>query len=248
MMNKLLTSLLIAIMLWGCSSCAPSSLYVTGHDIPKAMSAVVRIETFVTSKNAEAEFGELNVVDSLGTAWFIATDGKRSVVATAGHMCEYPRVVEAFQTLGMVLDIEERHNVMIDGMEYTAKEIYSSFDQDKNVDLCLLEVEVPAPALIDISGLDADDSAGLRVWYYGFPTGEPFTADGYLLGTDRDGDVVMSLLGTGGASGAPVLDASGRAISMLVKASPRFHGETYGVQTKYLREMRRRAQEHLATP
>lgn len=169
--------------------------------------------------------------EAQGTGWFIATDGKTSVVATAGHVCGQQGLLYVTDALG-----EKRIGSVV----------YMIEDDKIGLDACLLVVSGPAVRVARVGPLS--DGFGTRVWYAGYPHAIRFVAYGLFTQSgadDRGGDLehymLVSIPTAGGASGSPIMSMDDRVVSILIARVVGFHEITYGVAHHHMAELQRRA-------
>lgn len=217
-----------------CSACASSSPtddlelpdprpIVEVHGVSTQSRTVQLTPTFSMEMPPEMRF--------IGTGWFISTDRRGSIVATAAHVC-------AGEASFKVVDSR--------GADYPATRIYS----DEAGDVCLLHVLAPNRRTFRVTGWDSMEIPfGLPIWYVGFPQGYRVAFDGRISGVKDDGDglgdrIILSLDVNPGASGSPVI-FDGRVVSMAVMYRRDFHSLSFGATPEDLKRAQTRADELL---
>lgn len=163
---------------------------------------------------ARPSIGRLVVLDSAGevrtrcTVWKL--DDRLAI--TAGHCCM------------------EDHHYTIQEAGVPGDQITVLHDNDK-MDICVMRARmVGAPAPLAPN----DPPIGARVWSAGFPHGHFMIGDGYWSGRNDEGRGSFSIDGSGGFSGGPVMDSSGRVVSVLIEG---YLGRstTFGVPLEQIR-------------
>lgn len=127
------------------------------------------------------------------TAWKISSD----MIATAGHCCDDGYEYSLSGDNAPVGDLE-RPAMLVD---------------DDVHDVCVLRAKMRGQS---IPLADEEPEVGEPVWTAGYPQGRFLISDGYWSGHDGRGQNVCSVVVHGGSSGSPILDASGRAVGVLV--------------------------------
>lgn len=162
----------------------------------------------------------------VGTGWFIASNGEYSIIATAGHVCNYGTIIEKDST----------------GREEIAFPFYINENDETGDDACLLAVSGPAPKVMRAGRISGEFAT--RVWYVGYPSNTLSVFEGMVSATNPDGNLVFSLPSYGGASGSPIV-SGGRVVSMLVARGVAFDMITIGLSSERVMDMQRRADEML---
>lgn len=161
-----------------------------------------------------------------GTGWYIATDGERSIIATAGHVCDTgPEDAVVYTTS--------------DGA--VAFPIYDH-DEWKTDDVCLLQV-FRASRPLRVGGVP---DLGDKVFYTGYPAGTLGTYHGEVSAVEEEGVVLVSVPTYPGASGSAVMDEStGRVVGMLVVVDTYFYHHAWCVGSAALHRARDFAVDYL---
>ena len=203
---------------------ALAALFGTGCAAPRVNAGTLSREA--TTQVRAVGLTPYGVRGWSGTGWYIASEGDRSVIATAGHVC-----ASEMLTLYEVSD------------GTLALPIYDH-DEDAN-DVCLLEVMTKSRPL----KLGSVPDIGDAVTYTGYPDGVLGTYHGEVSGIDpEDGLVLVSIPAYFGASGSAVLDdKTGRVVGMLVMGDPNFPGHAWLVGVDRLKEARDFANDYLET-
>lgn len=164
---------------------------------------------------AQPSVGKLLVLDETGdlasscTVWKV--DERRAV--TAGHCCE------------------DDHFYGIEGQAAVPGDQISVLVDNDDVDICVLAARMRGEP---IQIAYTDPPIGSRVWSLGYPKGYFMIADGYWSGRIKGNQPGFSIDGTGGFSGAPVLDSKNRAVSVLIEGYLG-HSVTFGVPLEQIR-------------
>jgi S1-C subfamily serine protease len=151
-----------------------------------------------------------------GTGWYVWTDGTRSLVVTAGHVCEPDVAYEV---------------VDFDGTKTKAEALV---DVDTDDDTCVLLVVHEAPNTLPL-GVSSGLTYGSRLFYVGFPASRIAIVDGYYAGRDERPRLLASVWGFFGASGSALLDNSGKVVGMLVAINPQFPQQSSAVPVEMVR-------------
>lgn len=160
-----------------------------------------------------------------GTGWYIASNERYGVLATAGHVCGGSSISTLYTT----------------SAGETAQVIYDH-DVQGTDDVCLMLVPSPGRVL-RIGGVP---DVGDAVVYTGYPDGVIGTYHGEVSGVDPDGQVLVSIAGYGGSSGAAVLDnTTGDVVGMLVMGDYRFTHHVWLVGTASLYRAQQYARDFL---
>lgn len=151
-----------------------------------------------------------------GTGWYVYTNGSRSLVVTAGHVCEE----------GATFEVEE-----FGGDTFPATLVVVSGEVD---DTCVLSVAHKAPTTLSL-GTSDDLDYGDSLVYVGFPASQIAVVTGVYAGRDDRPRLIMSVWGYFGASGSAVLGPDGKVVGMLVAINPRFPQTTLAVPVEVVR-------------
>lgn len=188
-MKKLILAL---IFIFSCQVPAPA--YVNP---PRAQPSVFKITTSVDG-----------VEQSTGTAWIAhySLDFNTTFIMTAGHVCNADEPDEEGKR---TYELESRF-----GKKYEATELKRMFlprtgdDKDRwPVDLCLLMTQGYISQPLPI--MDRDPIYGERVYYVGAPRGIWGNGEAPMYEGRYSGGELVTLTGTGGASGSPLFTEYG---------------------------------------
>lgn len=153
-----------------------------------------------------------------GTGWYAYSDGKTSLVVTAGHVCE----------VGAKTTVED-----YDGIVKNATVVVDSPDGSDD-DTCVLSVEGAAPYVLRL-GTSDDLDYGDHLYYVGFPAAQIAVVSGAYAGRDARPRLICSVWGYFGASGSAVLGPDGKVVGLLVAINPRFPQTTLAVPVEVVR-------------
>lgn len=217
------------------AACAPAAAQSSALSAPtnvfaRTAKSVWQVHTTLAFAS---EANGLQFSEWIGTAWTLESNGERSVLVTAGHVCEQAGDPDPEGTSEKIFAVSMRVTHEASPKEYPVTLIQDSNDEVN--DTCLIVVDLDSPAL---SLADSEPSLGQRVLYVGYPAGSFAMVEGHYTGVTSDGYTGASLTAAGGASGSPVLTDDGKVYGMLVLANTRFPTATYEVRLKWLRALR----------
>lgn len=219
----------IALMVVAIGSCAaPQYAGNRMHDLADNVYKIEVSRTIDTSslselkafKDAGIVFPGTMTLAHMGTAWVLKNDGKRSLIMTAGHVCEggWTYHEDANPMLGtpdLDLPVIQQSHILIssNGKRITGAEVVWDVDEVKTGnDLCMLIVDGVLGEGLSIATQDPPYGADIR--YVGAPAGvwgggNPLIYPGLFSGRGTLFDYGESLTlnlakGAGGASGSPV--------------------------------------------
>lgn len=173
--------------------------------------------------------------EGYATGWYIASDSERSVIATAGHVCDPGLVYEVSQVVS--LD---------DNYEAVEEEAYAFYDIDEapSTDVCLLVVNHPAPAVLPIA--EVEPTADAPVHYTGYPSGTRGSYTGTVENVNPEtGTILLNIPGFFGASGSAVLNGDGEVVGVLSMGDMRFPHHVWLTGTFSMNLAKIAADEHL---
>ena len=163
---------------------------------------------------------------SSGTGVGIAYAADKTMILTAGHICEAVSAPDISSPEIIVRTVG-------------ARAYYSEIlDISKHFDLCLLLVSEKLP----IAKLAKNEpGSGDKVFYSGYPTGfySPGVLhhfEGYMAGKDMVGDHMYNIPAIGGSSGSPVYNEKGEIVGILSAVMVDFHWMTFAVGTENVRD------------
>jgi len=201
----------LGVLVASCVGCVPPK----GPVVPSFTSMATkarRATVFVTA--------ELETEAWTGSGWYVYTDGVKSLIVTAGHVCEP----------GATYTIEEAG-----GEVFVATGLVDSDVNNDVDDTCVLVVEHEAPETL-VLGNSKHLGYGDDLFYVGFPAGQIAVVDGHYAGRDETPHLLCSVWGYFGASGSAVLGADGKVVGMLVAINPRFPQTIFAVPVETVRE------------
>lgn len=155
-----------------------------------------------------------------GTGWYVYTDGAKSLVVTAGHVCEP----------GATYKVEEAGGGVYAGTAVVDSAEYDAVPDD---DTCVISVEHRAPATLKLA-IDSELSYGDPLGYVGFPGGQIAVIQGRYAGTTGF-RLICSVWGYYGASGSALLNEQGEVVGLLVSINPKFPQTTFAVPVEVVR-------------
>lgn len=173
--------------------------------------------------------------EGYATGWYIASDSERSVIATAGHVCDAGLVYGVSQ----VVSLE-------DDYEAVEEEAYAFYDIDEapSTDVCLLVVNHPAPAVLPIA--EVEPTADAPVHYTGYPSGTRGSYTGTVENVNPEtGTILLNIPGFFGASGSAVLNGDGEVVGVLSMGDMRFPHHVWLTGTFSMTLAKIAADEHL---
>lgn len=223
-------SSLIFLFLFACNGCVkappPSSATHFGFYTPEAFSSVGMVKV-VTSAVRPTD-GQSKEFTRFGTGWSIATERGKSLVVTAGHVCPNngDPVGDGFVSLSNKVTF-----IDYNGNERSTRELLD----DEDVDFCLLAIDgaVRPMTLSNVSPV-----VGAGVTYVGYPDELFAIVDGRWVGTKNGRGLLTATLHTyPGASGAPVLDSTGRVVGMVARYDAGFNGVAFLVPLSDIRRL-----------
>lgn len=148
---------------------------------------------------------------------------EKSYVLTAEHLCEEPESSILTDTF-MKQNVKDHRMIVNDsiGDRYRASIIRT----DKDIDLCLLEINMIAPEPIPVS--DTDPQAHDKIWNIAAPAGiwDPYAVvifDGYFDGINLHGQSVYSMPTSPGSSGSPIFNKEQELVGIISAASPNWN-------------------------
>ena len=166
--------------------------------------------------------GEETSVEASGSGVAVAHVGEKTVIMTAGHICQAVLIPGIESSEIMVWNIEGRG-------------FYSSIISiSPHFDLCLLSIDevLPVARIAKTSPVSGD-----RVYYAGYPVGFYMPGvlhhfEGYMAGIDPTGDHMYNIPAIGGSSGSPVYNKKGEIVGILSAVMIEFQWMTFAVGTE----------------
>jgi len=187
-------------------------------------------------------------VESFGTAWIHRSDGNRTLLITAGHICETSTHLDYGQ-FGK-LRVASRAYTLLDADGTKHEGVKVIFDDDE-VDLCM--VSVPGSIGKGLRLADKDPPYAADVTFIGAPHGiwggnialifgGKFSGRGKLAKVEFS---VFTLLGSAqGASGSPIF-YEGRVVGVLSRVARHLPAVTFAAPWDSLRDFISRAESKL---
>lgn len=206
-MGSVKLSVVVGVMVASCVACALPK-HAEAPSLQGKATQARKATVFVAVESDEEAW--------TGTGWYVYTDGSRSLVVTAGHVCEG----------GAAFEIEE-----FGGDTFPATLVVVSDEVD---DTCVLSVAHKAPTTLSL-GTSDDLGYGDSLIYVGYPAGQIAVVTGAYAGRDERPRLIMSVWGYFGASGSAVLGPDGKVVGMLVALNPRFPQTTFAVPVETVR-------------
>ena len=170
--------------------------------------------------------GEEEVVESSGTGVGVAHNEDKTVILTAGHICE--------AALDPALNTAQIMVWTPVGRGYYSRILAIS----DHFDLCLLSIDevLPIAKIARRSPVSGD-----KVYYSGYPVGFylPGTLhhfEGYMSGVDMVGDHLYNIPAIGGSSGSPIYNGRGEIVAILSAVMVDFHWMTFAAGTENIRD------------
>ena len=209
----------------------------------KASTSFVYLESTmdVSREHCDAE-GECkdvseSVHSALGSGMTISRKGE-TYVLTAGHVC-VPQAYDPY--LGLVSYIGQVTNKLHGTGYYGNKSEFEILAIDQAKDLCILRATSRwiSPGVKLARRLP---SPGTKVYMVSAPFGifEPgltLVYDGYLAGSDTEGDIMVSMPTRPGTSGSSILDEKGRVIGVVHSAFSMMESVGIGTPVEVVHEL-----------
>lgn len=270
MFKKLIFSLFMIAMVSACNACAhnPKDPYDDARGDKDAeyaqnlMRNAVKIEQKLKVEVTDAFFpGNSDTFEGAvaGSGVVIARDldTGRSAIATAWHVCDMYKVGDQEQMLWLTMKIVEKQKrvLTIDGQEL---EILESVYEDKNNDICVLEVRhefegdsdiaddlPPRGAYVDVVGspigMWGDFMVSMeRGRYFGKTDLEVLLSSKDEAATDMKNFSYYGIPVVGGYSGSGIY-YRGKLVGLLTAASPKYEHMSFGPDIKDLRHALKKA-------
>lgn len=226
-MKKIAVFLMLAVTIGSCA--APQYAGTRMRDLADNVYKIEVSRTIDTSTLSELpffkalriEFPSSITLSHMGTAWVLKTDGKRSLIMTAGHVCEggWEYHEDADPLVGspeLNLPVISHSHTLVttSGKKITGLEVVWDVDDlEKGADLCMLIADGVLGSGMPIASHDPPYGSDVR--YIGAPRGvwgggNPLIYPGLFSGRGDLFDYGEALIlnmskGAPGASGSPVI-------------------------------------------
>tara|TARA_Y100000385_G_scaffold284459_1_gene342484 strand:- start:318 stop:1037 length:720 start_codon:yes stop_codon:yes gene_type:complete len=209
----------------------------------KVSTSFVYIESTldISREHCDEEGNCKNISESihsaLGSGMTISQKG-RIYVLTAGHVC----VPQAYdQYLGMVSYIGEVTNKLYGTGYYGNRSEFEVLAINQKKDICILRPKgrwmSPGVKLARKLPLSGSKVYMVSAPFGIFEPGLTLVYDGYLAGSDTDGDIMISMPTRPGTSGSAILDKKGRVIGVVHSAFSMMESVGIGTPVEAVHEL-----------